>query len=226
MCDLFSWEIGVQMSWFLCYCLQVRYVHAVIKRERPGMSVMALYGGINQLRRIDIYREFCRKQHAILFATDVACRGLGECNWERQWSVYLLIYIFCVSCFVIQNELHCWLVKVHDAFWNVFFLLLLLHWAGKSVLSVRFVTLLTRSLPHTIYNTVSVCASCTPNTVMYVTRCPFIIKIQGNKMWGNTANGVSGSGRFSRSGIPSFWSKNSLCSRKRPNEQIIFKMAS
>ncbi|XP_076445780.1 putative ATP-dependent RNA helicase DDX10 [Babylonia areolata] len=71
---------------FLQTCKQVRYVHTVMKRERPGMSVLALYGGLNQLRRIDIYRDFCRKQHVILFATDLACRGLDfpAVNWVVQ----------------------------------------------------------------------------------------------------------------------------------------------
>lgn len=47
-------------------------------RLRPGVSLMALYGTLHQLKRMSIYESFCKKQHAILFATDIAARGLGE----------------------------------------------------------------------------------------------------------------------------------------------------
>lgn len=47
---------------------------------------MALYGSLHQLRRMDIYENFCRKQSAILFATDLAARGLDfpAVNWVVQ----------------------------------------------------------------------------------------------------------------------------------------------
>lgn len=47
---------------------------------------MALYGTLHQLRRMSIYEDFCRKQSAILFATDLAARGLDfpEVNWVVQ----------------------------------------------------------------------------------------------------------------------------------------------
>lgn len=47
---------------------------------------MALYGTLHQLRRMSIYEDFCRKQSAILFATDLAARGLDfpEVNWVLQ----------------------------------------------------------------------------------------------------------------------------------------------
>ncbi|KAK7108903.1 probable ATP-dependent RNA helicase DDX10 [Littorina saxatilis] len=71
---------------FLHTCKQVRFVHTIMKRERPGMTVLHLHGGLNQLRRIEVYREFCQKQHVILIATDVACRGLDfpNVNWVVQ----------------------------------------------------------------------------------------------------------------------------------------------
>lgn len=39
---------------------------------------MGLHGAMHQLRRMAVYDEFCRKKHAVLIATDVAARGLGE----------------------------------------------------------------------------------------------------------------------------------------------------
>lgn len=47
---------------------------------------MALYGTLHQLRRMKIYDEFCRKQSAVLFATDLVSRGLDfpEVHWVVQ----------------------------------------------------------------------------------------------------------------------------------------------
>jgi len=45
---------------------------------RPGISILALYGSLHQLKRMAIYEDFCKKQHAVLFATDIAARGLGK----------------------------------------------------------------------------------------------------------------------------------------------------
>ncbi|XP_023230128.1 probable ATP-dependent RNA helicase DDX10 [Centruroides sculpturatus] len=67
-------------------CKQVKYTYETFCRMRPGMTVMALYGSLHQLRRMSIYDEFCRKQHAVLFATDIAARGLDfpSVNWVIQ----------------------------------------------------------------------------------------------------------------------------------------------
>ena len=42
------------------------------------IKLLPLHGQIHQLKRMDIYQTFCRRQHAVLFATDVASRGLGK----------------------------------------------------------------------------------------------------------------------------------------------------
>ena len=39
---------------------------------------MALYGKQKQLKRVAIYNDFCKKTQAVLFATDIAARGLGK----------------------------------------------------------------------------------------------------------------------------------------------------
>lgn len=50
------------------------------------MSILALYGTLHQLRRMNIYEEFCRKTSAVLFATDLAARGLDfpAVHWVVQ----------------------------------------------------------------------------------------------------------------------------------------------
>lgn len=57
--------------------LQVKYMYEAFCRLRPGISLLALYGTLHQLRRMSIYETFCNKQYAVLFATDIAARGLG-----------------------------------------------------------------------------------------------------------------------------------------------------
>ena len=55
-------------------------MHELFRRLRPGVNVMALHGAMQQLKRIAMYDSFVRKQHAVMFATDIAARGLGECK--------------------------------------------------------------------------------------------------------------------------------------------------
>jgi superfamily II DNA/RNA helicase len=45
-----------------------------------------LYGTMNQLRRMEVYDQFCRKSHSILLSTDLASRGLDfpNINWVIQ----------------------------------------------------------------------------------------------------------------------------------------------
>ncbi|XP_060072836.1 probable ATP-dependent RNA helicase DDX10 [Ylistrum balloti] len=71
---------------FMSSCKQVRYIHNSICHLRPGVSVLALHGAMNQLKRVAVYNEFCRKQNAILLATDIAARGLDfpAVKWVLQ----------------------------------------------------------------------------------------------------------------------------------------------
>lgn len=68
---------------FLASCKQVKYVYEIFKKLRPGTSVLALYGTLHQDKRVDIYDQFCRKSNVVLFATDIASRGLDfpTVNW-------------------------------------------------------------------------------------------------------------------------------------------------
>nr|CAI5823304.1 unnamed protein product [Callosobruchus analis] len=69
---------------FFSSCKQVKYVYEIFCK--PGTSLLALYGTLHQLRRMDIYENFCHKQSAILFSTDLAARGLDfpAVHWVVQ----------------------------------------------------------------------------------------------------------------------------------------------
>ncbi|XP_075226669.1 putative ATP-dependent RNA helicase DDX10 [Lycorma delicatula] len=71
---------------FLSSCKQVKYVFEIFCQLRPGIALLALYGSLHQQRRMDIYKSFCNKEHAVLFATDIAARGLDfpAVNWVIQ----------------------------------------------------------------------------------------------------------------------------------------------
>lgn len=71
---------------FLSSCKQVKYFYEIFCKLRPGISLLALYGTLHQDRRIAIYDEFCRKSSVVLFATDIASRGLDfpVVNWVIQ----------------------------------------------------------------------------------------------------------------------------------------------
>lgn len=71
---------------FMQSCKQVKYMYEIFCRMRPGLSVLALYGSLHQLRRMAIYEEFCSKSAAVMFATDIAARGLDfpAVDWVLQ----------------------------------------------------------------------------------------------------------------------------------------------
>lgn len=71
---------------FLSSCKQVKYIYEIFCKLRPGTSIIALYGTLHQDKRMAIYNEFCRKSNVVLFATDVASRGLDfpTVNWVIQ----------------------------------------------------------------------------------------------------------------------------------------------
>ncbi|RWS08741.1 putative ATP-dependent RNA helicase DDX10-like protein [Dinothrombium tinctorium] len=71
---------------FMSSCKQVKYVYELFCRMRPGISLLALYGTLHQLRRMAIYDDFRNKERAVLFATDIASRGLDfpAVHWVIQ----------------------------------------------------------------------------------------------------------------------------------------------
>lgn len=57
---------------------QAKYMFDIYCKLNVGVPVLCLHGGMNQLRRLAVYDIFCRKENVVLFATDLAARGLGK----------------------------------------------------------------------------------------------------------------------------------------------------
>lgn len=70
---------------FMASCSQVRHAWELFCALQPGVPVMALHGKLAQERRTKIYFDFLQRPHAVLFATDVAARGLDFPNVD--WVV-------------------------------------------------------------------------------------------------------------------------------------------
>ncbi|KAG7400836.1 ATPdependent RNA helicase [Phytophthora boehmeriae] len=71
---------------FLSTCRQVRFVHSVFCKLQPGIPLCALHGKYKQGKRVEVYYEFLNKPAAVLFATDIAARGLDfpQVDWVLQ----------------------------------------------------------------------------------------------------------------------------------------------
>ena len=60
---------------------------------RPGVPLMQLFGKQKLPKRVSIFNDFSKKQAAVLFATDIAARGLDipAVHWVVQvrasWSL-------------------------------------------------------------------------------------------------------------------------------------------
>uniref|UniRef100_A0A1A8BFZ9 ATP-dependent RNA helicase n=2 Tax=Nothobranchius kadleci TaxID=1051664 RepID=A0A1A8BFZ9_NOTKA len=75
------------MVFFSC-CKEVQYLFRVFCRLRPGTPILALHGKQPQMKRVEVYNDFLRKQSAVLFATDIAARGLDfpAVHWVLQFD--------------------------------------------------------------------------------------------------------------------------------------------
>ncbi|KAK0559552.1 ATP-dependent RNA helicase dbp4 [Tilletia horrida] len=71
---------------FLSSCRQVQFVHSTFCKLRPGVSLLCLHGKQKQAKRLQIFEEFRKTKHAVLFATDIAARGLDfpAVDWVIQ----------------------------------------------------------------------------------------------------------------------------------------------
>ena len=70
---------------FLSSCKQVRFVHEMFRRMRPGLPLAMLHGRMKQKARMAVFAAFNQARHTVLFATDVAARGLDFPNVD--WVV-------------------------------------------------------------------------------------------------------------------------------------------
>ena len=66
---------------FVTCCKQARFFTQALCALRPGLSLMGLWGTMNQSNRMEVFEEFHTKgKGAALIATDVASRGLDFKN--------------------------------------------------------------------------------------------------------------------------------------------------
>lgn len=70
---------------FFSSCSQVRHVWQILCTLQPGVPLMALHGKLKQETRTKLYFDFLQRPHAVMFATDVAARGLDFPNVD--WVV-------------------------------------------------------------------------------------------------------------------------------------------
>ncbi|XP_032846667.2 probable ATP-dependent RNA helicase DDX10 [Tyto alba] len=73
---------------FFASCKEVQYLFRVFCKLQPGLPVLALHGKQHQMKRMEVYTCFVRKKAAVLFATDIAARGLDfpSVNWVVQFD--------------------------------------------------------------------------------------------------------------------------------------------
>lgn len=71
---------------FLSSAKQVRFIFEAFRRLHPGTPLLHLHGQQKQHARLDVVTRFGRMQHAVLFATDLAARGLDfpSIDWVVQ----------------------------------------------------------------------------------------------------------------------------------------------
>ena len=71
---------------FFSCCKQVRFVYETFCKMHPGVSLMHLHGKQKQMTRLATFDKFTKTKHAILFATDIAARGLDfpAVDWVVQ----------------------------------------------------------------------------------------------------------------------------------------------
>ncbi|KAJ7326347.1 hypothetical protein DFH08DRAFT_968253 [Mycena albidolilacea] len=73
---------------FLSSCKQVRFVFETFCKMHPGVPLLQIHGKLNlkQTARLAMYTKFTQAAHAVLFATDVAARGLDfpRVDWVLQ----------------------------------------------------------------------------------------------------------------------------------------------
>ena len=61
----------------LANCLaQVRFVYDTFRMMQLGPLLLSLQGRQKQMTRLDMYQRFTSAKHAVMFATDIASRGL------------------------------------------------------------------------------------------------------------------------------------------------------
>merc|ERR1711957_38371 len=73
---------------FLSSCKQVRFFSEIFKRLKLGMTFLDIHGKQKQTKRQNIFYTFLNKKNSVLFATDVAARGVDfpSVDWVIQFD--------------------------------------------------------------------------------------------------------------------------------------------
>ena len=71
---------------FFSTCKQVKFAFEAMRKLRPGVPLRALHGKMKQLKRMAVFYEFSEAKSMVLFATDIAARGLDfpTVDWVVQ----------------------------------------------------------------------------------------------------------------------------------------------
>ncbi|KAF8584632.1 DEAD-domain-containing protein [Ramaria rubella] len=79
-------HLKVKAIVFMSSGKQVRFVFETFCKIQPGIPLLHLHGKQKQTKRLDIYQRFLTCSHSILFATDIAARGLDfpSVDWVLQ----------------------------------------------------------------------------------------------------------------------------------------------
>ena len=67
---------------------QVRFAYQAFKALKLGQNLFELHGKMEQSKRTAIYFQFVEKKSAVLFATDIAARGIDfpAVDWVIQFD--------------------------------------------------------------------------------------------------------------------------------------------
>jgi ATP-dependent RNA helicase DDX10/DBP4 len=79
-------HLNAKILVFLSSCKQVKFVYESFKKLRPGIPVRCLHGRMKQTQRMLVLFNYTEEKHSLLFATDVASRGLDfpAIDWVVQ----------------------------------------------------------------------------------------------------------------------------------------------
>ena len=79
-------HLSSRMIVFFSTCNQVKFVYEAFRRLRPGTPLRCLHGKMSQQKRVVVYDQFCDSKAGVLFATDIAARGLDfpKVDWVLQ----------------------------------------------------------------------------------------------------------------------------------------------
>jgi ATP-dependent RNA helicase DDX10/DBP4 len=71
---------------FFTTCKQVRFSYETFCKLHPGVPLLHLHGKQKQIKRLEIFQKFMKSKHVVLFATDIAARGLDfpSVDWVVQ----------------------------------------------------------------------------------------------------------------------------------------------